>query len=97
MQAAKEMNCQKIQVESDCLLAIKEITKKQDTFCEWISILFDILELSADFESCSFYHISRSANVLAHNIAKFQCELGNHRIWRNALPPLTCNPDSFST
>ena len=75
-------------------MAIKEITKKQESFCEWSSLLFDILDLSTEFESCVFYHVSRKVNGLAHNIARFHCELGNHRIWRNALSPLICNPDS---
>ncbi|XWS63566.1 hypothetical protein CRYUN_Cryun06bG0111000 [Craigia yunnanensis] len=51
VQLAKEMNIQKIQLESDCLMAIKEITKKQQSFCEWSSLLFDILDLSTEFES----------------------------------------------
>ena len=44
-----------------------------------------------------FSHISRTANVLAHNIAKVHCELGEHRIWMNALPPSICNPDILTT
>ena len=42
--------------------------------------MLDILELSSNFELCVFSHISRRVNVLAHNLAKFQCELGDHRI-----------------
>ena len=52
IQMAKDMNIRKIQVESNCLMAVKEISKRQDSFCEWSSILLDILELSADFELC---------------------------------------------
>ena len=69
LQVATEMNCRKIQVESDCLLAVSEISKKDESYCEWDCFLSEILDLSLEYESCDFYHISRKANTLAHNIA----------------------------
>ena len=72
-------------MESDSLVAIKEILKRNDSFNEWGGILHDILKLSLEFDSCFFNHVNRLTNVLAHNIAKSQCELGEHRIWRNFL------------
>ena len=97
VQMAKEMGIRNIQLESDCLLAITELSKNDDSFCEWNSILMDIEAESLDYDICLFTHVSRIANALAHNIAKYHCELGDHRIWRNALPPLICNPDALST
>ena len=94
VQKAKEMNIKKLQLESDCLVAIKEITKAQDTFSEWSSFLMEIVNMSTEFELCSFNYVSRRANVMAHNMAKIQWELGEHRIRRNPLPPMFCNPDS---
>ena len=32
LQVAKEMNCRKIQLESDCLVAMSEISKKEESF-----------------------------------------------------------------
>ena len=88
----KEMN-----LESGCLVVVREISKKEESFCEWNSIFMDILELSFDFEHCVFSHINRMANGLTHNLAKFQYELSEYKTWRNALPPSICNPNSIST
>ena len=66
-------------------------------FCECDCLLFDILELSLEFDLCLFSHISRMTNVLAHNIVKVHCEVGEHRIWKNGLPPFIRNHDILST
>ena len=96
LQVAREMNYKSIQLESDCLLTVLEISKKDDSYYEWDCFISEILDLSLEYESCDFFHISRKANNLAHNIAKSECILGEHRIWRNELPPLICNLDSRS-
>ncbi|XWS28183.1 hypothetical protein CRYUN_Cryun25bG0043700 [Craigia yunnanensis] len=46
-----------IMVESDSLLAIQEVTKHQEPFCEWGSLISDIMELSSNFQIFSFHHI----------------------------------------
>ena len=80
-------------VESDSLIAIQEISKNQESFCEWESIISDIMDLSLLCSNCSFHSIKRSANMCAHDIAKVYCELGSLKEWRNSLPPYLCNPD----
>ena len=69
-------------VESDSLLVITEISKKNDSLCEWDGIISDILKLSLEGGSCRFNHIRRFTNVLAHNIVCLYCETGDHLIWR---------------
>ena len=91
LQATKAMNLRKVQLESDCLLAVREILKKQDSLSEWHSILMDIIKLSLEFEQCEFNHISRRINGLAHSIARVPCELGEFKTWRNSLPPMICS------
>ena len=76
-------------MKSDSLIAVKEISKKDE------SLLSHILELSLDFNSCLFSHISRTSNSLAHSIAKVKCDVGEHRIWEVSLPPCVCNPDVY--
>ena len=46
LQVAGEMNLGKVEVESDFLIAIKEILKKSDSLREWGCILFDVWEMS---------------------------------------------------
>ena len=76
LQMAKEVDFKNIQMESDCLMAVTKISKNDDSFCEWNNILTDINDISLDYDSCFFSHISRIANALAHNIVKYHCELG---------------------
>ena len=80
-------------IESHCAIAVSEIAKGKESFYIQDSIFADILDMLPYFESCSVSHISRNANVLAHNLAKVHREVGDHRLWRNSLPPFLCNDD----
>lgn len=55
-------------VESDSLIAVQEISKKQVSYCERESLILDIMDLSLEFQSCNFIYIRRSTNACAHNI-----------------------------
>ena len=90
---ARERNIENIQLESDCLVAVKEVLKKDESFCEWGSVIVDIQDISLEFESCMFYHVNRKANAVAHNLAKYQCQFGEHKLWWDAFTPSVCNPD----
>ncbi|XWS63953.1 hypothetical protein CRYUN_Cryun06bG0145800 [Craigia yunnanensis] len=56
-------------------------------------LLVDIMDRFSAFAFCSFKHICRSVNDLAHNLAQIECDVGEHRMWRGFLPPFVCNPD----
>ena len=75
-------------VESDSLMAVREIEKQRESFCEWESIILDILEISREFWSCKFSHTRRSANSFAHNMARLGTVLGDFYVWRNSWPPI---------
>ena len=75
-------------------MAVKEINKKESSSSEWGSIIMDILELSSEFKFCGISHVTRKANILTHNLVKYHCDLGDHRLWRDAFPPFMCNPDA---
>ena len=94
LQVARELNYTDIQIESDCLVAVKEINKKESSSSEWGSIIMDIVDYFSEFDYCGICHVTRKANILAHNLAKYHCDLGDHRLWRDALPPFMCNPDA---
>ena len=94
LQLAKEHSFPSILVESDSLLAIQEIAKHNDSFCQWANIIFDIVDMASSYDQCSFKHIRRTANMYAHNVAKLH-ELDNSLVWRNTVPRSLCNPDLF--
>ena len=93
LEIAQENLLTPLTVESDSLVAVKEILKGKETFCEWECIIADICDLAREFERCNFCFINRTANECAHNIAKLLCDLGDQKIWRNSWPPFFCNPD----
>ena len=95
LQLAKEHSFPSILVESDSLLAIQEIAKHNDSFCQWANIISDIVDMASSYDQCSFKHTRRTANMCAHNVAKLHCELDNSLVWRNTVPPSLCNPDLF--
>ena len=77
LQMASEMNYKEIQLESDHWIVVTEISKGKESFCIWDSIFAYILDLFHCFESCSISYINRTANELAHNLAKVHCELND--------------------
>ena len=93
LETVKEISVPFIFVESDSLMAIQEILKNQESFCQWKSIVANIFDMSLNYGFCHFTHIRRSANMCAHILAKLPCNLGDSLIWRNNPPPDFCNPD----
>ena len=83
-------------IESDSLLAIKEVSKKIESFCSWSSIILDITEISLGYGSCNFNFVRRDANHLAHNVAKLNCDRRAEMIWKDSFPSNICNLDSFN-
>ena len=71
----------------------RKFKNKKFPFCEWESLIMDIIGLSLKYNSCNFSQVRRLANGCAHNIAKISCELWDKIIWRNSLSPSFCNPD----
>ena len=69
------------------------ILKKEESFCEWESVISDVQKLALEFEPSIISHVKRNFNHLAHNLTKYPCDLGEHRLWWEALPPFICNPN----
>ena len=90
------MNLWQVIVESDCLVAVNELRKEKASFCEWASIFQDIHDLSFEFVSCSFGHVNRTVNVLAHNLARVHYEVRDRKIWKRVLPHSFCNSKLLS-
>ena len=87
---------QNIEVESDSLLAIREVENTSQSSCEWEGISVDIRKYAHAFQMCSFRHIRRNSNVLAHRIASLTNVFEDYKAWRQTLPLSICNPDIVS-
>ncbi|XWS20726.1 hypothetical protein CRYUN_Cryun31cG0127300 [Craigia yunnanensis] len=95
MEECKHNNMSSLCIESDSLVAIKEIKIGLESMCEWGGIVVDILSLLKDLTCHSFRHIRRIANGCAHNMAKLFNAIGDYRVWRDELPPMFCNPNTI--
>ena len=81
----------KVLVETDSLLAIKEIEKGYSSLCEWGNIVCDICLSLAQCDEGLVGHVKREANSLAHNLAKMVVSEDHDMFrWRELLPSY-CN------
>ncbi|XVF80384.1 hypothetical protein PTKIN_Ptkin15bG0065700 [Pterospermum kingtungense] len=86
-------NLKNVEVESDSLMAIQEVTKSYSTFCEFGSLIYDTCSLSEMLGGVHFMHISRKFNGFAHNLAQYTRRYEDYSSWSYSLPSLCCNPD----
>ncbi|OMO86337.1 reverse transcriptase [Corchorus capsularis] len=64
------------EVESDSLLANIELNRQTPSLWEGGSLILQIKHIVSSFDFCSFKHVSRVANTLAHNLAHLDCDVG---------------------
>ncbi|XVF86231.1 hypothetical protein PTKIN_Ptkin18bG0023700 [Pterospermum kingtungense] len=74
-------------VESDCLLAVKEIQRGYDSYSEWSPLVQDICDLMSLNNFYSVVHVRRTCNMLADVVAKTRCLIGDYTVWVGSLPP----------
>lgn len=83
---AQEMTLSKVIFESDALSVIQAIT--QDLCGSKTSHLIQGIQLAkASFFSCSFHHVKRDYNRVAHKLAQFaKCNHASN-VWKGVTPP----------
>ncbi|OMO67823.1 reverse transcriptase [Corchorus capsularis] len=84
---------EKLVVKSDCLQAIREIPKGSASTWDSACLIEEIQTFASSFSLCSFKHVKRNANVLAHSIAQLDVSLGANYVWYGVLPPYVVNLD----
>ena len=97
LQLAKIYDFKKVELETDSMVAVNEISKRSSSFCTWGSIISDICNLQEEFEKTCIHHIRRQCNCLAHNLAKLKVATGESKLWWRELPNGLCNPDFIMT
>ena len=83
---AQDLHLPRVILESDALVAIQAINNKY-TGSSSGEIILEILHIRSSFESCSFQHISRDFNQVAHELAHYARRTGNSQLWRGVTPP----------
>ena len=83
---ARDLQLSRVILESDALVAIQDINNKYTDSSSGYLIM-DILHICSSFESCSFQHISRDFNQVAHEFTHFACRTGFSLLWMGVTPP----------
>ncbi|XVF34204.1 hypothetical protein REPUB_Repub18cG0038700 [Reevesia pubescens] len=97
LKLAIHMGCDSLIVESNSSLAVNEICKKGNSFWDGNGTTLEILRLAHLFPRCQFLHVRRQANLLAHQLAKLDCDPCFQRVRHDTTPHGICNPDLISS
>ncbi|XVF23130.1 hypothetical protein REPUB_Repub13aG0011300 [Reevesia pubescens] len=93
---AYEWGLREVILETDCLQAVNEIRRQGRSLIQAGCLVDDIRELSSLFNSCNIVFVRRSANRLAHDLAKSSTDVQAKIIWPGGLPPNVSNMDSVA-
>jgi hypothetical protein len=87
MRLATDWLRQPTMVESDCLGLIKEIRSGEDSRASWVGSIAEIKALSQLLLECSFRHVRRDANQVAHELARLAMRRKQSRVKCFSFPP----------
>ena len=83
---AKEISIFSVEVEGDSLQVIRAINNKKLDRSGLGHIIHDIKLLGSCMQSCSFLHIGRGGNKLAHSLARRAVLAADTDVWLEELP-----------
>lgn len=86
MQLCLPMGIPKLEVETDCLVAIQALDAGPDSFAAYHHLLREILTLKYCFEECMFSYLSRLDNRVAHMLASSARIIESTAVWWNSPP-----------
>ncbi|KAF5450764.1 hypothetical protein F2P56_031091 [Juglans regia] len=75
-----------LQVESDALLVVQELTKGEESMSIWGSLVLEIRNLLLRFPKVVIQHRGRMANAAADCLAKYSWHLHDLMVWWNSFP-----------
>jgi len=98
MQFAQDCGVSKLVLETDCQVLVKLWENRKTQRSEVAPVLFQMQDLSRNFEAFSFCFVSRTCNKLAHECARLVSRENPVEMW-HIIPPglqgtvdLDCNP-----
>ena len=83
---AKELSIHQMVIEGDSLRVIQAINGTRPVRTMYGHVIDDIRFLSSSI-SCSFLHVKRKVNRLAHALARRAVSFANTDVWLEDLPP----------
>ena len=83
---AQEISIFSVEVEGDSLQVIRAISNKKLDRSGLGHIIQDIKQLGSYMQSCSFSHIGRGGNKLAHSLVRRAILAADTDVWLEELP-----------
>ena len=83
---AQELHLPHVIMESDALAAVQAINDKP-TGSSPGNLIQEILRIRSSFESCSFQHIGKDFNQVAHELAQHARRIESSQLWKGVTPP----------
>ena len=84
---AQEISVTHVEAEGDSLKVITAINDPKHNRTQWGHVIEDIKKASTGLQLCSFCHISRGGNSLAHSLARIAVLTTDTDVWLEELPP----------
>jgi ABC-type uncharacterized transport system permease subunit len=90
---AKDEGFDRLFVASDCLSIVQRVRSSVTDRSFLRSVIEDIKFLATTFSSCSFQHVFRGANVVAHSLARLcdKSSLVTRGVAPDCIRELICN------
>jgi len=82
-----EVGYQRIEVEMDSKIVVEALNRRKNLQNYTSTFIHDAHTLGSLFTSISFSHVRRSANVLAHELARLALASEGGKIWLRECPP----------
>ncbi|KAH1030659.1 hypothetical protein J1N35_042833 [Gossypium stocksii] len=75
-----------LEVESDSLLAIQEVEKRDEPCWDCFTLVLDLHDIVLDCRKVVFNYMKRDCNKLAHSPSRLTCQAGEVRVCDASLP-----------
>lgn len=93
LELALNRHINKVVLEPNSLMAVKELTKIANSFYQWGRLVRDTVNLQGFFRYCKVSYVCRLANKFAHNLPKFSKESEDYSCWVGHALSFCYNPD----
>ncbi|KAK7809482.1 hypothetical protein CFP56_004049 [Quercus suber] len=86
VQLATEMSFLRVMVEGDCKRVIQALQASGRSLMLYGHVLEDIRRVGSTLQICSFHHVFREGNLLAHSLARRAVLTADIDVWVEELP-----------
>ena len=86
VQLATEMSFLRVVVEGDCKRVVQALQAPGRSLTLYGHVIEDVRRIGATLQTCSFHHVLREGNSLAHSLARRAVLTADTDVWVEELP-----------